>query len=1787
MSCVAIRHYRRLRLEPAVAVVALLLVFQTLFGSLSASAQDNSASPFYKFTVVAKSERDLQAFPGFLLPDDPRGVSINDRDWIVFRGRGLAFTTGRSGFLAKPSEIGFDLTPLGLSFIGPRSLQINNQNYAIADSPSLNGDPLFVENLNDRTVQNVAISGGLSSINNKNQVAFITRNQSGSLQVATPQQTGGLNQALVDFDLASGTEIPRPAITDDGSVLIRAGNKPDSPIKLYSNDLTTSVETIASTPDFTSLGLNPGASDDGQIVVFYGENADGPGIFASIKAGASRVIQRIAGNTINSPLLAFEPNSPVSVNSTQADEPFVDALGTGVYSGESFTDKNSNGRFDPGQRAVTVAYVAFDLRGKKAIYTTRLNFFGNGVNNFNAKLPGAFSVGPPTLVAEQGQSIPGLEGQVQDLQIEDSLNNRDRGDLAFWVQTDSLQAGIPLTAIIRARPQQVVYLDFNPVKNFKLDPLAASLFKELGVGCGSCWAGTMAEVFATLAPGRGDLNGDSNSETIQNGIVDLVQQAFTDRNINVKVLGRKFLLTDEPPPVEGAFIHVFIGDGPNSQSNPGDGTVGISPLDLFNRGETIDIGSFAVAKGAATVLQKTPLIFVDNMFRIADITGDGVEDGFFTCPPPGLPECGPTGSPVSLNQASGSGTIQTVEVERAVASTIAHEVGHALGLSHLPTGLNDLIMNAKYENDELRLAQRFSDRGIMVDLGVAHQNDRNRLAFAVGSDVDPPGQDNPGGGGVPRDPPSRSVLSNDDRLNFRVFAPSGAASINVVRAVLGIVPFGGSDSMPELVDLGAGDLGALLTRTIQVGTLDKIFVVASTTGNGIDIFSVARGFAATADSIDVSNALSVLTETRIRSSVFDALGEPQQNLFQLIQMTSSGVVLLGGLGSDSGGGPNLESIKLTPLNPSIAIGGTQQFTARGKFTDGSTQDLTTRVGWSSSNEGAATIDATGLATALAGGTTTIEAAIGDLRANTTLTVAGIVARTERVSVSSDNAQADNDSNFGVSISADGRFVAFVSYADNLVSGDNNGTPDVFVHDSALSTTERVSISTTGAEADAARSLNRVIGSSNPLISADGRFVAFDSAATNLVSNDTNCYGDVFVHDRQTGLTERVDVSSTSAQASLGSTCNPETPTFSTGASISADGRFVAFISDADNLVPNSGQGFPPQFFAYVRDRQNGTTEQISPAGEAAISGNGRFVAFSSTTCGPGSFFRGTIVICLRDRSRGTNELISVSSAGDVADGSSGNPAISADGRFVAFVSPASNLVPNVANGILQVFVRDRVTGVTERVSISETGDQITGILGGNQVNFHSRFPSISNDGRIVAFVSGSTAYVRDRIAGKTEVVSVSMTGKPRDGVELSRSPVGVSADGRLVAFQSFANDLVPNDTNGHSDIFVRDRGMATAPSDHAPPATAAAIAPAPNAAGWNNSDVTVTLLAADDLGGSGVKQITYSAVGAQPLASTNFVGSSTSIVITAEGLTTISFFATDQASNLETAKTLVIRVDKTPPTITGTHTPSANANGWNNTNVTVSFACSDSLSGPAAGSPPSDTTLSNEGAGQSVTKSCQDLAGNSAFATVSNINIDKTPPVITGSRTPLPNSAGWNNSNVTVNFACSDSLSGIATCGLASQLVTSEGTNQSRSAIAVDLAGNTASATVNGISIDKTPPALACSATPSVLWPPDHKLVSASTAVKVTDSLSGSAGFLLQSATSNEPDDGLGDGDTANDIQGWDIGTPDISGWLRAERSGLGSGRVYTLIYQGTDKAGNAANCTSFVTVPHDKSGGQ
>lgn len=191
---------------------------------------------------------------------------------------------------------------------------------------------------------------------------------------------------------------------------------------------------------------------------------------------------------------------------------------------------------------------------------------------------------------------------------------------------------------------------------------------------------------------------------------------------------------------------------------------------------------------------------------------------------------------------------------------------------------------------------------------------------------------------------------------------------------------------------------------------------------------------------------------------------------------------------------------------------------------------------------------------------------------------------------------------------------------------------------------------------------------------------------------------------------------------------------------------------------------------------------------------------------------------------------------------------------------------------------------------------------------------------------------------------------------------------------------------------------------------------------------------------------------------------------------------------------------------------------------------------------------------------------------------DDTPPVVTPKVSPEPNAAGWNSRDVTASCVCEDALSGVADCGPASFLVTTEGAGQLRTATATDQAGNTSGGMVDSINIDKTAPSITCYVMPASLWPANHQLVPVSVTVNLTDSLSGRAGFTLASASSTPPG-------AAGDIQGFVSGTAGVSGFLRAEKSVSGGERQYWLSYSGFDLAGNTADCKALVTVPHDQGG--
>ncbi|MDH4063431.1 MAG: hypothetical protein OEW19_03460, partial [Acidobacteriota bacterium] len=317
--------------------------------------------------------------------------------------------------------------------------------------------------------------------------------------------------------------------------------------------------------------------------------------------------------------------------------------------------------------------------------------------------------------------------------------------------------------------------------------------------------------------------------------------------------------------------------------------------------------------------------------------------------------------------------------------------------------------------------------------------------------------------------------------------------------------------------------------------------------------------------------------------------------------------------------------------------------------------------------------------------------------------------TTRVSVGPGGAKANGDScytgvwadNACTAISADGRWVAFRSLASNLVAGDTNGHADVFVHDRGTGETRRVSVGSGSAEGDG--------DSEEPTISADGRWVAFSSWASNLVVGDTNLRRDVFVHDQQTGTTTRVSVGTGGAQGNG----DGQFP------SISADGRWVAFESRASNLVPGDTN---LSWDVLVHDRETGTTTRVSvgsggaegngDSSYASISGDGRWVAFRSYASNlvPRDTNRGINPISgadvfLHDRESGTTTRVSVASDGTQANGSSTDSAVSADGRRVAFFSVANNLVANDTNSRTDVFVHDRQTGTTRRVSVGPGGAQ--------------------------------------------------------------------------------------------------------------------------------------------------------------------------------------------------------------------------------------------------------------------------------------------------------------------------------------------------------------------------------------------------------------------------------------------------------------------------------------------------
>lgn len=633
-----------------------------------------------------------------------------------------------------------------------------------------------------------------------------------------------------------------------------------------------------------------------------------------------------------------------------------------------------------------------------------------------------------------------------------------------------------------------------------------------------------------------------------------------------------------------------------------------------------------------------------------------------------------------------------------------------------------------------------------------------------------------------------------------------------------------------------------------------------------------------------------------------------------------------------------------------------------------------------------------------------------------------------------------------SVSSDGRYTVFVSDAANLVANDTNNARDVFMYDNQTGVVRRLSVSQQGQEANGA--------SNNPAISADGRYVAFSSDASNLIFGDTNGFSDIFVVDAVTGTVTRESVATGGAQAN-GDSFHP---------SLSSDGRYVVFESNATNLV--SPATAPGVTHIYRRDRTTGTTILVSQSTAAqpgngnsfqpVISGDGNVIAFASdaTNLVPGDT-NNVRDVFVRDVTAATTLRVSVATGGAQADGASRSPSVSSDGRFVAFASDATNLVANDTNGTTDVFVYDRNAATTTRVSVSSSGAQATDPT--NAANTGTALgsfnPSISSDGRYVAFASladnlapgddvgqynpggsGNGAlniYVMDRdVAGtgtfdtpgniKTTNVSVSKFGYQAYYVLNAESTAAadiqpaISGDGRWVAFPTDAEgapglihgatNLLSPDNNNARDVVLFDRRINTLPNPPVVP-TVSITSPLNGGSYPVNSPVDVIASAATTVGSVASVQffVNGSSLGA-PITAFPYV---TTWTPTGTGTYNLSALVTDSFGNQGVSSTVTVTVGPGAPpvvsitapgngttvTVNSPETLSADATSPNGTIKSVQFFANGSAIGAPVTKAPYSVSWS-AGSPGAYTLTAKALDNGGASTTSGPVTVMATPVAV-------------------------------------------------------------------------------------------------------------------------------------------------------------------------------------------------
>ncbi len=410
-----------------------------------------------------------------------------------------------------------------------------------------------------------------------------------------------------------------------------------------------------------------------------------------------------------------------------------------------------------------------------------------------------------------------------------------------------------------------------------------------------------------------------------------------------------------------------------------------------------------------------------------------------------------------------------------------------------------------------------------------------------------------------------------------------------------------------------------------------------------------------------------------------------------------------------------------------------------------------------------------------------------------------------VSASATGEPGNGPSSFGVSVSADGRYVAFASMATNLEPADPDTVVDVFVKDLSTGVVQLASQTAGGIKADAI--------SERPSISADGHKVAFVSAADNLDPDDPDGFPDVYVKDLQTGDLTLASRAADGAKADTGGQ----------SATLTADGSTVAFSSSATNLLA----GAPGRSHVYVKSLDSGALtlvdggtivrpDEQSGAGSPALSADGRVVAFTTDVGLDAADTDQRSDVYVRNLDSGELLLASVNADGTKAESPATSPSISADGTLVAFATASTNLVPEDVDNSSDVYVKNLMDGSLTLESTDAAG---------TKANRSADYPVLSADGGYLAFSSDATnlgldtaplvkqAYRKDLRSGELLPVSVTADGVPGDSVSIEPS---VAGDGSVVAFYSPSTNLVPDGDNRVADVMAMQFPAAIAPDSVSP-----------------------------------------------------------------------------------------------------------------------------------------------------------------------------------------------------------------------------------------------------------------------------------------------------------------------------------------------------------------------------------